>query len=85
MKTKALILSFLLTSPLAVADTGSEWLDAQVAQLQDEMAARNELVASSERQLIAQGYVVPETASESNDDSFNREMLLLTAAININK
>ena len=83
MKTNAFLMTLLLASPFAIADTGSEWLDDQVAQLQAEMAARNEIAIATEQHMLAQGYVVPETVTQSNDDSFNHQVLMLSAAIDM--
>ncbi|WP_415894090.1 hypothetical protein ACMXYN_06895 [Neptuniibacter sp. PT8_73] len=83
MKTKAILMALLLAAPFASADSGSEWLDDQVAQLQEEMAARNKLAEATEQYLLAKGYVVPEKVAQTNEDSFNHEVLMLSASIEI--
>lgn len=72
-------------SAAARADTGSERLDAQVAQLQQQIGARHQLEADLIRNELAMGYSVPEInatqgdtmQAKADDDAFTLAMVHL--------
>jgi hypothetical protein len=67
------------STPLVQADTGSDWFDAEVAQVQHRVASRNQLDDDLVLSQIALGYAVPESLhpqsqtmlARSNDDAFD--------------
>ena len=69
-------------APAALADTGSERLDAQVAQLQQQISMRYQLAEDLVQSQLALGYSVPEIAGQqsrtmfakADDDAFTRAM-----------
>jgi hypothetical protein len=69
-------------SPLAFADTGSERLDGQIAQLQQQIGARQQLADDLLKDELAMGYSVPEISINQNasmvakadDDAFTLAM-----------
>lgn len=70
---------------LADTDTGSQRLDAQVAQLQQQIGARHQLEADLVRNELALGYSVPEInaaqadtmQAKADDDAFTLAMVHL--------
>jgi hypothetical protein len=74
---------------LALADTGSEQLDFQVAQLQQQIGARQQLSEDLLNDELALGYSVPEIVSrqdetmvaKANDDAFTQAMIHLRKTI----
>jgi hypothetical protein len=76
------VLTATCLSTLAFADTGSERLDGQVAQLQRQIGARQQLSDDLNKDALALGYSVPEISINSNalmvakadDDAFTMAM-----------
>ena len=70
------------TAPLALADTGSDWFNAKVAQLQENIRLRNQLEDDLVRSQLALGYTVPESLNSqsksilarADDSAFDREI-----------
>jgi tetrahydromethanopterin S-methyltransferase subunit B len=79
-RLSALALACCVTG--AIADTGSEKLDAQVAQLQQQISARHQLADDLLRNELALGYSVPEIAmvqssamvAKADDSAFSLAM-----------
>ena len=76
-------------SSVAFADTGSERLDGQVAQLQQQIGARQQLADGLRKDELALGYSVPEISINQNtsmvakadDDAFTLAMTHLHKTI----
>jgi hypothetical protein len=74
---------------LALADAGSDRLDYQVAQLQQQIGARQQLADDLLHDELALGYSVPEIVVRQNltmvakadDDAFTRSMNHLSKTI----
>jgi hypothetical protein len=69
-------------TPLAQADTGSDWFDAEVAQVQQRVSMRNQLEDDLVQSQLALGYSVPEALApqsktmlaRADDNAFDRAM-----------
>ena len=80
-----------VSSPLARADTGSDWFDAQVAQVQQRLTLRNLLEDDLVRSQLALGYSVPEVLgpqgktmqARADDNAFERAMTNLQRSLMI--
>lgn len=80
--TRVGMLALACCATAAFADTGSERVDAQVSQLQQQIGARHQLAKELLKNALALGYSVPEiagTQSESmvakaDDDGFTLAM-----------
>jgi hypothetical protein len=74
----------LLCTTAVLADTGSDWFNAEVAQLGQELSARNHLSDELVQFQLARGYAVPEVARQdanmqalASDDAFTHELATL--------
>lgn len=80
--TRLSALALVCCSTAAFADTGSAQLDAQVAQLQQQIAERHQLADDLLRNELALGYSVPEISvlqsssmvAKADDDAFSLAM-----------
>jgi anti-sigma factor ChrR (cupin superfamily) len=73
-----------LVTPVALADTGSAWLDQQVQSLQRQVGMRNAMADASARFELAHGYTVPEQmVARADDDAFAHELALLNHRISL--
>jgi hypothetical protein len=68
-------------TPVALADSGSDMFNAEVAQVQQQIMIRNQLADDLVRSQLALGYSVPEVLgqsrtmyAEADDDAFTRAM-----------
>lgn len=68
-----------VSTPLAQADTGSDWFNTEVAQVQYRIASRNQLDDDLVQSQVALGYGVPESLhpqsktmlARSDDNAFD--------------
>lgn len=85
-KTAALatVLITVLGAPVALADSGSAWLDRQVQTLQRQVGMRNAVADAVTRFQLAHGYSVPEQlVARADDDAFKHELALLNQSIRL--
>lgn len=85
-KTAALVIVTVavLSTPLALADSGSDWLNKQMQTLQQQVGMRNAVAAAVERFQLINGYRVPEQlVARADDDAFKHELALLNKAIGL--
>jgi hypothetical protein len=85
ISTRVLIAGGLVAAvatPLALADTGSDLFNAEVAQVQQTVLLRNQLADDLVQSQLALGYSVPESLesqtmimqTQANGDAFGRAM-----------
>jgi hypothetical protein len=64
--SRAVMFTVTCCSSFSFADTGSERLDGQVAQLQQQIGARQQLADDLRKDELALGYSVPEISINQN-------------------
>lgn len=87
--TRTVVFAVTCWNSVAFADTGSERLDGQVAQLQQQIDARQKLADDLRKDELALGYSVPEISSNQNvsmvakadNDAFTLAMIHLHKTI----
>lgn len=81
MNKITLMLSLLLMTTVAFADTGSDWLNNEMTTLQNQLAARNHILVEAKQYQLAQGYVLPNRVINNSDRAFDHKMRVLGKTI----
>jgi len=81
MNRSTLMLSLLLMTTASLADTGSDWLNNEMAKLQNQLMARNQILFEAKQYQLTQGYVLPNHVINNSDDAFNYKMKVLRETI----
>ena len=81
MNRTTLMLSLLLMTTAAFADTGSEWLNNEMAKQQNQLAVRNQILVEAKQCQMAQGYISPNRVINNSDDAFDYKMKVLRKTI----
>lgn len=78
-----------ISTPLVLADTGSDWFNAEVARVQQRIELRNQLDDDLVQSQLALGYSVPESLdpqsktmqARADDDAFSAAMKQLSGTM----